>query len=130
MLSFSVGGYAIRICTNCCVLSHLPWAWERSALTGWLIRFALPHSPFVFKGTVMVFQTVNVCSHSLRCQRMTPPHMHMNKHRSYTNQLAGNHGECRKQCRKSGSNKRPQMLYLRCFPAHKHRRERRVGSEE
>lgn len=50
MLSFSAGGFAIRICTNCYVLSRPPWAWARSVPTGWLIRFALLHSPLFSKG--------------------------------------------------------------------------------
>ncbi len=93
-------------------------------------KVCTPTQSFCFERDCDGFRTVNVCFHSLRCQRMTPPHVHMNMHWSYTNQLAGNHGEGRKQCRKSGSNKRPQMLCGRCFLAFKHRTERRVGSEE
>ena len=79
-------------------------------------KVCTPTQSFCFQRDYGGFQTVNVCLYSLRWQRMTRPHMHTNTHRSSTNQLAGNHGECRKQCHKSGSNKRHHMRCLRYFP--------------
>lgn len=49
-------------------------------------------------------RTLNVHPHLPAVPGNGPaPHMHTNKHQSFTNQLAGNHSECRKQCCKSGS---------------------------
>lgn len=78
-------------------------------------KVCTPTQCFCFQRDCGGCRTVNVRPHSLRCHRMAQHHMHTNMHRSSTNQLAGNHGECRKQCRKSGSNKRHQMPCLRYF---------------
>lgn len=115
MLSFSAEGFAIRICTNCCVLSRLPWAWARSAPTGWLIRFALPHSAFVFNGTVLVLRLLTSVLIPFGATEWPSTTCIQNMHQSSTNQLAGNHGKCRKQCHKSGSYRRHQMPCLRYF---------------
>lgn len=41
---FPVVGSTIRRCTKLCALSHLPWALERTAHTGWHARFGSPAS--------------------------------------------------------------------------------------
>lgn len=91
MLSFTAGEFAIRICTNCCFLSHLPWAWGRSAPTGWLIRFALPTQSFYFKGTVVI---LGLWTSVLIPCGAREWHVYTIMHWFCTNQLAGNHGEC------------------------------------
>lgn len=40
---FPVVGSTIRRCTKLYELSHLPWALERTAHTGWHARFGSPH---------------------------------------------------------------------------------------
>lgn len=84
-------------------------------------KVCTPTQSFCFQRDRGDSWTVNFHPHSLWCQRMARHRMHTNMHRSSTN-----HGECRKQCPKSGSNKRHQMPFLRYFLASEHRSERRM----
>lgn len=90
-------------------------------------KVCTPTQSFCFQRGRGGSRTVKVLPHSPLCQRMAQRYMHTNRHPSTSNQLEGNHGEYRKQCRKSGSIKKHQMLCLRCFPASKHSSGRQVG---